>query len=151
MKLPINLICLILTLTAFSCKNKKAAHPQSELGEVTSSTGMNEKSILEFSRNLDKSTTNMNKAFSLVYTNGDQLLYVEKFSNPAGDQLYIEREKSDLENSINRYYFKRDSLVLIFNTTIQNTEEGKIFKDTKTYLRNYVVFKKSERTATSAQ
>jgi hypothetical protein len=151
MKVSFKLICLILTFCALSCKNNKSAHPQSELVDQPAATSMNEKSIQAFSAALDKSAGTMNKAFSLVYTIGDKSLYVEKFSSPAGDQLYIERIKNDLENSITKYYFKNDSLVLVSASTIQNTEEGKVFKDTKTYLRNYVVFKKAAKTATSAQ
>jgi hypothetical protein len=151
MKVPINLICLVLLLTSFGCKNKKPAHPQSEIVDQSSSTGMNERSIQAFSVALDKSTGRMNKAYSLVYTIGDKSLYIERFSNPDGDQLYVERVKNDLENSIKKYYFKRDSLILVSAVTIQNTEDGKVFKDTKTFLRNYVVFKKAARTATSAE
>jgi hypothetical protein len=151
MKVSINLLCLVLMLTAASCKNNKSAHPQSELINQSSSTGMNEKSIQAFSKALDKATRKMNKTYSLVYNIGDKSLYVEKFSNDAGDQLYVERVKNDLENSIKKYYFKKDSLILVSAVNIQNTEEGKVFKDTKTYLRNYVVFKKAVRTATTPQ
>jgi hypothetical protein len=151
MKVRVILICLIPVFAALSCKNNKSAHPQSELMDQFPATGMNEKSIQAFSVALDKASGKMNKAYSLVYTIGDKSLYVERFSNSAGDQLYVERVKNDLENSVNKYYFKKDSLVLVSSTTIQNTEDGKVYKDIKTYLRNYVVFKKSARTATSAQ
>jgi hypothetical protein len=151
MKIPYTLIGLLVLSFAFGCKNYKSDHPQSELIDQPSSTSMNEKSIQAFSVLLDKSTTQMNKAYSLVYTSGDKSLYVERFSNAEGDQLYVERINSDLENSVTKYYFKKDSLILVYSTNIQNTEDGKVFKETKTFMRNYVIFKKAGRTATSAQ
>lgn len=151
MKVPALLICLIAFLTVSSCKNSRSKHPQSELVDQSTSTGMNEQSIQAFSAAIDKGTSTMAKVYSLVYTIGDKSLYVEKFSDDNGNQLYVERVKNDLQNSITKYYLKKDSLVLVSAVDIQNTEDGKVFKDTKTYLRNYVVFKKAARTATSAE
>jgi hypothetical protein len=116
-----------------------------------SSTGMNEQSIEEFSNKLDQSTGQLNKTYSLVYSIGDGSLYVEQYSNADGDQLLVENVQSDLTNSTRKYYFKRDSLILVSEQNIQNTDKGKVFKDTKTYLRNFVIFKCAARTASSAQ
>jgi hypothetical protein len=114
-------------------------------------TGMNEESIREFSTHLDETTGQLNKTYSLVYTTGDGSMYVEQYANAEGDRLLLEHTNSDLGNAVRKYYFKKDSLILVSAHNIQNTEKGKVVSDTKTYLRNFVVFKRAGRTAASEQ
>jgi hypothetical protein len=148
-KAPINLLCLFLLGIIAGCNSSGTKHPQSELVNQTSSTGMNERSIDQLQLTLDKSLPKLNKSSSLIYTIGDGSLYVEKYVDSNGDQLYIERFNNDLDKWNRKYYFKNDSLVLVSESMVQNMEEGRLFKDTKTYLRNFIVFKRASRTATS--
>jgi hypothetical protein len=148
-KASINVLCLFLLYITAGCNSPGAKHPQSELVNQPSSTSMTEKSIDMLRLSMDKSLPKLNKASSLIYTIGDGSLYVEKYDGTNGEQLYIERFNNDLGKWNRKYYFKNDSLVLVAENLVQNLEEGRVFKDTKTYLRNFVVFKRASRTATS--
>lgn len=148
-KASINFLCLIILGMAAGCNSSGVKHPQSELVDQPSSTGMNEKSINLLRLTLDKSLSNLNKSSSLIYTIGDGSLYVERYDATNGDQLYIERFNNDLDKWNRKYYFKNDSLVLVSESVMQNAADGSLFKDTKTYLRNFVVFKRAARTATT--
>jgi hypothetical protein len=151
MKIILNLTCLLIITGIAACKYFKSDHPQSEMVNQAATTGMNEESIREFTTNLDQSTGQLNKTYSLVYTTGDGSMYVEQYASGSGDQLLIENTQSDLKSAVRKYYFKRDSLILVSEQNIESTEKGKVVKDTKTYLRNFVVFKRAVRSAASVQ
>ncbi len=149
MKTTLNLMCLVILFSTAGCKYFKSDHPQSEMINQAATTGMNEESIREFATHLDETTGQLNKTYSLVYTMGEGSMYVEQYANAEGDRLLLEHTKNDLTNAVRKYYFKKDSLLLVSEHNIRNTEKGKVVRDTKTYLRNFVVFKRAGRTAES--
>ncbi len=78
---------------------------------------------------------------------GDLSFYVEQY----GTNLLIEHAYNGAEsNSIKKYYFRNDSLILYQSRTELVNEEQIAFKDERTYMRNHTVFKKDGRTAVSA-
>jgi len=141
------LITLVTIL--YSC-NSKPAHPQSDLIKQNSATGMNEVSIRAFANRIDTvlNTPASQKTFSLIYTLGEETLYAEKYSSGDGSQVYIARlNTGGLSKFIKRYYFKNDSLILVTINHIQDTDNGQVLNDTRTYLRNNIIFKRDGRTA----
>jgi hypothetical protein len=150
MKIKNSLMLVLCMSTIFSC-NSKSDHPQASLLEDGSSTSLNDKTILAFSDSLNRNLFSLKKTISLIYMLGDNSLYVERYTNSSGDKVYFEQLNNGTTNStLNKYYFKNDSLMLISSFSKQVLETGPIFKDTRVYLRNNTAFKKENRTATSA-
>jgi len=148
----IYLLCLgLLLLTFQSCNYFKPKHPQADLPE-DGSTAMTDKSILKFSGTIDRTLNNFKKEISLVYTTGDLSMYVEKYSEHNGGMLYkIYSTNGNISNTTKSYYFKNDSLILVKEQSNVRNEEGDVYKDIRTYLRNNVTFRIDSRTAVSEE
>jgi len=148
----IYLLCLgVLLLTLQSCNYFKPSHPQADLPE-DGSTAMTDKSILNFTGGIDRTLNNFKKEISLVYTTGDQSMYVEKYSEHGEGMLYKTYSfNGNISNTIKSYYLKNDSLILVKEQSNIRNEEGDVFKDTRTYVRNNVTFKIDSRTAISEE
>jgi hypothetical protein len=150
MRIKNSLMLVLCVSTLFSC-NSKSDHPQARLLEDGSSTSLNDKSILSFADSLNRNLSSLKKTISLIYMLGDNSLYVERYTDANGDKVYYEQINNGSANStLNKYYFKNDSLMLISSYSKQILENGPIFKDTRVYLRNNTAFKKENRTASSA-
>jgi len=146
------LILVCLTLALYSC-NSKPAHPQADLINQDSATGMNEVSVRAFANGIDTliNTPATQKTFSLIYTLGEETLYTEKYSGKSGNSVFIATlNTGGLSKFIKRYYFKKDSLILVTINHIQDTDNGQVLSDTRTYLRNNTIFKRDGRTAATA-
>ncbi|WP_143095961.1 hypothetical protein [Pedobacter insulae] len=140
------LITVILT-TAVSCNPFKSDHPQASLSDENKTTGLTAPSILRYADSVDKMLNQLPKSQSLVYMLGDLSFYVEKY----GTTLFVERAYNGAEsNSLKKYYFRNDSLMLFKSSQELANEEGTVFKDERVYMRNHTVFKKDSRTAVSA-
>jgi hypothetical protein len=148
----IYLLCLgVLLLTFQSCNYFKPKHPQADLPE-DGSTGMTEKTILNFAGSIDRTLKNFKKEISLVYTTGDISMYVEKYSEYNNGMLYnIYSANGNISNTVKSYYFKNDSLILVKEQSNIRNEEGDVYKDIRTYLRNNVTFRIDSRTAASEE
>ena len=141
------LIIGLISTTLFSCNPFKADHPQANLSDENKTTDLTSKSILSYKDSIDKNLHRLPKSQSLVYMLGDLSFYVEKYDN----SLFIEHAYNGAEsNSIKKYYFKNDSLILYQSSNELANEENIAFKDERTYMRNHTVFKKDGRTAASA-
>ncbi len=137
---------LIFT-TLISCNQFKANHPQANLSDENKTTDLTAQSVLTFKDSIDKNLHQLSKNKSLVYMLGDLSFYVEQY----GDSLFVEHAYNSAEsNSIKKYYFRNDSLILFQTGNELVSEDGVVFKEERTYLRNHTVFKKDGRTATSA-
>jgi hypothetical protein len=132
-----------------SCQNFKSDHPQAELINQSSTTGMTEKSVIAFAEDIEHAKDNLKKLSSLVYQRGQEKFFVEHYFNDHGDQVFIEhqRPESAIEDNIRRFYLKNDSLILVTATKHDNTTAGKVFHDSRTYLRNYTIFKREVKQA----
>jgi len=148
----IYLLCLgLLLLTFQSCNYFKPNHPQADLPE-DGSTAMTDKSILKYTGSIDRTLKNFKKEVSLVYTTGDLSMYVEKYSEHNEGMLYkIYSANGTISNTLKSYYFKNDSLILVKDESNIRNEEGDVYKDIRTYLRNNVTFKIDSRTAVSKE
>lgn len=146
----IYLLCLGVLLLAFqSCNYFKPKHPQADLPE-DGSTGMTDKSILNFSAGIDRDLNNFKKESSLIYTTGDLSMYVEKYSAHNGGMLYkIYTANGITSEMVKSYYFKNDSLILVKEKGKLRNEEGEVYHDVRTYMRNNIIFKIDNRTASS--
>lgn len=140
----IGAFCAIL-----GCNPFKSDHPQAEIADPHA-TDLNTKSILAYSDSIDKNIAKFDRSFSLVYLLGDLSFYVEQFSLNNQTVMLIEHIYNGANNkSLKKYYFKNDSLIFQkINTELAN-DEGKIFKDVRTYLRSNTVFKTETRTASA--
>ncbi|MEJ5993436.1 hypothetical protein WG904_03320 [Pedobacter sp. Du54] len=137
---------LIFT-TLVGCNRFKADHPQANLSDENKTTDLTAQSILVFKDSIDKNLSQFDKKQSLVFMLGDLSFYVEQY----GDSLFVEHAYNGAEsNSIKRYYFRNDSLILYQTGNELVNEDGVVFKEERTYLRNHTVFRKDGRTATSA-
>lgn len=136
----------LIFATLLSCNQFKADHPQANLNDENKSTNLTSQSVLAFKDSVDKNLHQLHKKQSLVYMLGDLSFYVEQY----GDSLFIEHAYNGAEsNSIKKYYFKNDSLILYQTGNELVNDEGIVLKEERTYLRNHTVFKKDSRTATS--
>ena len=150
MKSVYYLILIGVFSTILSCNKFKSDHPQSEFLDEHA-TDLTASSINAYTDSIDKNALQLTKNTSLVYMLGDLSFYVEKFSSNGRTVLLVEHAyNGGVSNSLKKYYFRNDSLIL---QTVKNelvNEEGTIFKDIKTYLRSNTVFKIENRTASNA-
>lgn len=115
------------------------------------STGMTDKSILEYATLADNNLDKFKKELSLVYQNGDFSMYVEKYSGYNQALLYrTYADNGNTSSTAKSYYFKNDSLILVKESNKVMNEEGDVYKDVRTYMRNNIAFKMDSRTASSA-
>lgn len=141
--LAIGLICT----TLISCNPFKSDHPQANLSDENKTTDLTAQSILSYKDSINKNLTLLPKSQSLVYMLGELSFYVEKY----GNSLVVEHAYNGAENnSIKKYYFRNDSLILFQSSNEIANEESVAFKEERIYMRNHTVFKKDGRTAASA-
>jgi hypothetical protein len=105
-----------------SCQNFKSDHPQAELINQSSTTAMTEESVIAFAEDIEHSKDNLKKLSSLVYERGQEKLFVE-------------------------HYFNDHGLILVTATKLDNAANGKVYNDSRTYLRNYTIFKREVKQA----
>lgn len=140
----------MLLLTLQSCKYFKSTHPQSDLPE-DGQTGMTDRSVLNYTASIDRDLSKFKKEFSLIYIAGDLSMYVEKYSKYADGMLYkTYATNGTISTTVKSYYFKNDSLILIKEHSKVLNEQGEVYKDIRTYMRNNVTFKMDSRTASSS-
>ena len=147
------LFLIAFTTILYSC-NTKPAHPQADLINQNTATGMNDVTIRALANGLDTliNSPATQKTFSLIYTLGEETLYAEKYSSVDGSLVYITRLNSGgLSKFIKKYYFKKDSLILVTINHIQDKDNGQVLNDTRTYLRNNIIFKRDGRTAATSE
>lgn len=147
MKMSTFLSMTVILTAIVGCNQFKADHPQAKLSDQNKTTDLTANSVLQYTDSIDKNLHQFSKSQSLVYMLGDLSFYVEKY----GTTLFIERAYNGAEsNSLKKYYFRNDSLVLFKTSQELANEDGTVFKDERVYLRNHTVFKKDGRTAVSA-
>lgn len=148
----IYLLCLgVLLFTLPGCKYFKSTHPQAGLPEE-GTTNMTDKSILNYAASIDRTLRDYKKEYSLIYLSGDLSVYAEKYSAHNDGMLYkTYTSNGTISNAVKSYYFKNDSLILVKERIKLMNEEGSVFKDVRTYMRNNVIFKIDSRTASSAE
>ncbi|MFI5451902.1 hypothetical protein ACHMWN_07050 [Pedobacter sp. UC225_61] len=135
--------------TILGCNNIKSDHPQADLSDANS-TNLTTKSIIQYTDSIDKNLSQFSKSTSLVYMLGDLSFYVEKYSQNNQALLLVEHSyNGGTSSSLKKYYFKNDSLILEKDKNELANEEGTVFKDTRTYLRNNTVFKIENKTAST--
>jgi len=134
----------------YSCQNFKSDHPQAQLVGQASATNMTVESVIAFAEDIEHSKDNLKKLSSLVYERGPEKLFVEHYFNDHGDQVYIENvQPESMERNSRRFYLKNDSLVLVTENKIENSAAGKAYTESRTYLRNYTVFKREVKRASN--
>lgn len=144
------LMIISLSTTILSCNPFKSDHPQASIPNEYD-TGLTSKSILTYADSVDQHLANLTKNASLVYVSGEQSFYVERFKNADKIILLIEHTFSGGSNtSLKKYYFKNDSLVLQKTSAESANENGKSYKDSRTFLRSNTIFKTESRTATTS-
>jgi len=149
MKLYTILILLAVFSAILGCNKFKSDHPQAEISDQYS-TDLTAKSILHYADSIDKNLTHFTKTTSLVYMLGDLSFYVEKYSESDKPILMVEHAfNGGVSNSLKKYYFRNDSLILESVKNELANDEGSIFKDARTYLRSNTVFKVENRTASA--
>lgn len=143
--------CLCLVLVLCSCQYFKSDHPQAALIDQSTTTGMNEKSVIAFAEDIEHSKDNLKRLSSLVYKRGQDELFVENYFNEHGDEILIEYHQTAtaMDQSSRRFYFKNDSLILVTASGTNNQSAKKSYTESRTYLRNYTVFKKEIKSAES--
>ncbi|MBB2145855.1 hypothetical protein GM921_10185 [Pedobacter sp. LMG 31464] len=147
MKTVYFLILIAAFSTMLGCNYIKSDHPQADVADEYA-TNLTAKSIIQYTDSIDKNLTQLSKSTSLVYMLGDLSFYVEKYSLANKAILVIEHAyNGGISNSLKRYYFKNDSLILEKDKNELVNEEGTVFKDTRTYLRSNTVFKIENKTA----
>jgi hypothetical protein len=151
MKKIIYLLCIGGLLFTFpGCQYFKSTHPQADLPDE-GTTGMTDKSILNFAASVDRTLKDYKKEYSLIYLSGDLSVYAEKYSAHGDGMLYkTYTANGTISNAVKSYYFKNDSLILVKERIKLLNQETGLFKDIRTYIRNNVTFKIDSRSAGSA-
>ena len=135
--------------TQLGCKQFKADHPQAALSNEHD-TDLTAKSIVHYADSIDKHLKLLEKTTSLVYMLGDLSFYVEQYSNNDRPILMIEHAfNGGISNNLKKYYFRNDSLILETVDNELSNEDGNVFKQVRTYLRNNTVFRMEDRTASA--
>ncbi|MGN7205599.1 hypothetical protein ACTHQF_15090 [Pedobacter sp. SAFR-022] len=144
-----SLICLMLLLS--SCQ-QKPKHPQAGLINQSSATALDEQGVIAFAEDIEHGKNNLKKLSSLVYKRGQENFFVEQYFNDHGDQVLIAHEQAlpSMAESSKRYYFKNDSLILVTTSAEHIEGNEKSYEESRTYLRNYTVFKRESKVANSA-
>lgn len=140
------LLC-VLSIT-YSCTKLNSDHPQANMA-AEHATDLNSKSILHYADSVDNTLAQLSKNTSLVYMLGDLSFYVDKYSHNSQTIVLVEHGYNGLSNNTKKYYFRNDSLIL---ETVRNelgSDNGTVWKDTRTYLRNNTIFKVESRTASA--
>ncbi|WP_316771103.1 hypothetical protein [Pedobacter frigiditerrae] len=147
MKLYTILILLAVFSTITGCNKFKSDHPQAEITDQYT-TDLTANSILHYADSINKNLNRYTKATSLVYMLGDLSFYVEKYSEADQPILLIEHAfNGGVSNSLKKYYFRNDSLILEEEKNQLANDDGSIFKDSRTFLRSNTIFKVENRTA----
>jgi hypothetical protein len=135
-----------------SCQYFKSDHPQAALINQSSTTGMTEESVIAFAEDIEQSKNNLKKLSSLVYKRGQDNFFVEQYFNDHGDQVLIEHQQKDqgIQETSRRFYLKNDSLILVTSSDVENKANQRVYLESRTYLRNYTVFKRETKRANSA-
>lgn len=140
------LSCLLVSLTIGSCR-QQPKHPQADLIRQASATAMTDKTIRILADSIDANLSHLEKQSSLVYLQGEQSVYAERYNSNGKAILYLEQKDNGLINSsTKKYYFKNDSLILVQESVKSNNE----YTDTRVFLRNNIAFSKEQRKGNSA-
>ncbi|MCX2453296.1 hypothetical protein OQX61_18640 [Pedobacter sp. PLR] len=132
-----------LLLSLFSC-SQQPKHPQADLINQSSATAMTDDTILRYADSINASLPALEKQSSLIFLQGEQSMYVEKYNTNGKPVLYEEYLDNKLiSNQSKKYYLKNDSLVLL-QEKIKNNNG---LTETRTFFRNNIAFKKEQRTA----
>lgn len=134
------------------CKPFRSTHPQAELAADSTATALDSKSILNFAASADRQLTDFKKRSSLIFRSGDLTMYAESYSQHDNALLYrLYTVSGNASNSLKSFYLKNDSLILVKERTRLTNEEGAVYKDSRTYIRNQVPFRMDSRTAASQE
>lgn len=140
---------LLIICSIFSCNPFKPDHPQAEMSDPHA-TSLTAENISKYAESVDQQMPNYTKSTSLVYLLGDVTFYVERFMLNNQTVLLVENAfNGGNSKSIKKYYFKNDSLVLQATSSEITNDEGKIFKNVRTYVRSNTIFKIENRTASA--
>lgn len=141
MKIPYLIYSALLIPLLFGC-TQGVKHPQAALINQSSATAMTDESILHYADSIQSNLKNLEKQSSLVYLQGEQSMYVEKYSANGKPVLYEEYLDNKLISSeIRKYYLKNDSLILLQ----ESHKSNKGWNETRTFFRNNISFKKDQR------
>ncbi|MBB2149837.1 hypothetical protein [Pedobacter gandavensis] len=139
------LFSIPLLLILLSC-NQQPKHPQANLIKQSSATAMTDESILQYVDSINAHLAALEKQSSLIFLQGEQSMYVEKYNANGKPVLYEQNLDNKLiSNRSTKYYLKNDSLLFLQETI--KTNNGAT--ETRHYFRNNIAFKKEQRTAPS--
>ncbi|WP_316746842.1 hypothetical protein [Pedobacter gandavensis] len=137
------LFALPLLLSLFAC-TQQPKHPQADLINQRTATAMTDDEILKYADSINANLATLDKQSSLIFLEGEQSMYVEKYSSNAKPLLYQQNLDNKLiSNQSKKYYLKNDSLLLLQENIKTNTG----LTESRTFFRNNIVFKKEQRTA----
>ena len=109
-----------------------------------------EQEILRFADSVDANLNALEKKRSLIFNRDQESLYIERYSMNGKPVVYKSyTENAGLNSSAGTYYFNNDSLILVKESNKSIRQNGDLFVDTRSYLRNNIVFKKDVRSASS--
>lgn len=140
------LLIVPLTLALSSC-NQQPKHPQADLINQSSPAAMTDESILRYADSIQSNLSSLEKQSSLIFQQGEQSMYVEKYSANGKPVLYEENIDNKLiSNRSKRYFLINDTLILVQESIKANNG----LTETRNYFRNNISFKKEQRTAANA-
>ena len=151
MSFKTNLYSVVGLLLIFSSCQQQPKHPQAGIINQSSATALDEKAVIAFAEDIEHSKANLKKLSSLVYSRGQENFFVEHYFNDHGDQVLVAHQQTlpAMAESSKRYYFRNDSLILVTASTQDVVGNEKSYEESRTYLRNYTVFKSESKVANS--
>ena len=142
-------IAILIFATLGSC-TQAPKHPQANLLNKNAPAIVTEQQILKFSDSLDANLNALEKQNSLIFNKDQESLYIEKYSMNGVPVVYKSYTEHDgLNSSARIYYFNNDSLILVKESNKSVKQNGDLFVEQRTYLRNNIAFKKEVRSASS--
>jgi len=151
MSFKTNLYSAVGLLLILSSCQQQPKHPQAGIINQSSATALDEKAVIAFAEDIEHSKANLKKLSSLVYSRGQENFFVEHYFNDHGDQVLVAHQQTlpSMEESSKRYYFRNDSLILVTAVKQDIVGNEKSYEESRTYLRNYTVFKREGKVANS--
>jgi len=123
-------------------------HPQADLINQTAPATLTPQETVQYADSIEAGLSALDKAVSLIYQSGEISFHVEKYGINGQPLVMVKQSNNEgIGSSIEKYYFKNDSLILIRQVATSTQSGDDAIKNKRIYLRNNIPFKEDIRTA----
>jgi hypothetical protein len=146
--MPKKLILFCAILIASGC-TQNPKHPQADLLNKTTPSPLTPVEITQFADSVYANKRQLELLPSLIYSNQETFLNVQRYSENGTPKLYIRHFKRVEQNTTEKFFLNNDTLVLIVTVKETKNHDKQMYTEEKIYLRNNVPFKSEVRNSSS--